>query len=53
MKDYKCLKCNYEFKDLNMCPKCYSVRIKRLWCKNININGHGYKNNFEGNSKKN
>ena len=56
MKSYRCNKCSHEFNvdnsvEIKICKKCLSYNIKRIWPTAININGHGYKNNFEGNKK--
>jgi Zn finger protein HypA/HybF involved in hydrogenase expression len=53
MRDYQCLDCKHEFKENHevfVCPECRSDNYKRLWPKAINMNGNGYKNNFEGNN---
>ena len=59
MRDYECRECGTIFvfpswhavSTGNLCPCCGSSNSKRLWPTAININGHGYKNNFEGNKK--
>jgi hypothetical protein len=62
MRDYKCNDCDYEFEGKSeilcgkeyidtICPQCRSLDTKRLWPKAINMNGHGFKNGFEGNKK--
>jgi len=54
MRDFKCNDCHMEFKEdskevVVFCPYCLGDNVKRLWTTSINMNGHGYKNNFNGN----
>lgn len=55
-KDYKCKTCQAEFVALTdwkfpMCPYCWSLNTKRIWCTNVSMNGNGYKNGFQGKKK--
>lgn len=46
MKDFICQNCGHEFKNLNICPECYSVRIKRIWGINFKVKGYNYQNGY-------